>query len=123
MTNKIYDENIGLWYEQQGDYLLPCVTAPESVPIGVWGKRHLRYIKEHRKVFYTALKLSGKLNDHLADIDRQAEQMFFQLVDSTAKAEGITEQLKATDQMAWVGAMNNIRQRVTEWVNKEVIFV
>ncbi len=122
MTNKIYNKSNGLWYEQQGDYLLPCVTTPDSIPIGVWGQRHLRYIKEHRKVFYTALQLSGKLNDHLADIDRQADTMFFQLVNSTAKAEGITEQLKATDQMAWVGAMNNIRQRVTELVNREVIF-
>ncbi len=119
---KIFEQSNGLWYEQQGDYLLPCVTTPDSVPIGVWGQRHLRYIKEHRKAFYTALKLSGKLNDHLADIDCQAKTMFFQLVNSTAKAEGVTEQLKAVDQMAWVGAMNNIRQRVTELVNREVIF-
>lgn len=123
MKNSIYDETTGLWYEQQGDYLLPCVTAPDSIPIGIWGQRHLRYIKEHRKAFYTALKLSGKLNGYFADVDRQAEQMLFQLVNSTAEAEGINEQLKATDQIAWVGAMNNIRQRVTELINKEIIFI
>ena len=95
----------------------------EAQLIGIWGQRRLRYIKAHRKVLYTDLLLDGKLNAHLAEIDRQAEGMFFQLVDQMAAREGITEQLKVEDQMAWVGRMNNIRERATEIVNSDVIYI
>lgn len=119
-----FDENNGLWYELQGDYYLPCLKQPEEQAyIGIWGQRHLRYLKNHRKVFYVNLLTSGKLNNYLADIDRQAEGMFEQLVSQMAAAEGITEQLKATDQMAWVGRMNSIRNRAIEIVIREIIFI
>ncbi len=120
-----FDGNNGLWYELQGDYYLPCLKLPEEEQayIGIWGQRHLRYLKNHRKVFYVNLLTSGKLNNYLADIDRQAEEMFEQLVSQMAAAEGITEQLKATDQMAWVGRMNSIRNRAIEIVIREIIFI
>ena len=100
-----FDENNGLWYELQGDYYLPCLKLPEKEQphIGIWGQRHLRYLKKHHRVCYANLLTSGKLNSYLADIDQQAEGIFEQLVSQMAAAEGITEQLKATDQMAWVG--------------------
>ena len=124
MEKFIYDENNGLWYELQGDYYIPCLKLPdeEQVEIGVWGQRHLEYIKRHRKGFYTALILDCKLNRYLADINKQAEEMFDTLISQYKTAEGITEQLKAANQMEWVGRMNNIRQRVTEIVNEELIF-
>ena len=120
-----FDDRNGLWYELQGDYYLPCLELPEEEQayIGIWGQRHLRYLKNHRKVFYVNLLTSGKLNNYLADIDRQAEGMFEQLVSQMAAAEGITEQLKATDQMAWVGRMNSIRNRAIEIVIREIIFI
>ena len=124
MEKYIYNEQNGLWYELQGDYYIPCLVLDEeeTQPIGMWGRKHLRYIKEHRKALYTTLLISGKLNSHLAQIDNQATEMFERLVKQMAEKEGITEQLKALDQMAWVGAMNNIRNRAEEIVNAEVIF-
>ena len=126
MEKYITDERTGLKYELVGDYsLIAGDDAPEEEqkPIGVWGQRHLRYLKNHRKVLYANLLTSGKLDKYLADIDRQAEEMFEQLVNQMAASEGITEQLKAVDQMAWVGKMNNIRNRATEIVNSEIIFI
>jgi len=124
MEKVIYDEKNGLWYELQGDYYIPCLKLPEEEqqPIGVWGQRHLRYMKQHRKVLYINLLTSGKLNGYLADLDKQAEDMFFQLVKQMAEREGITEKLKADNQMEWVGRMNNIRSRATEIVNADLIY-
>ena len=119
-----YNEQNGLWYELQGDYYIPCLVLDEEdvQPIGMWGRKYLRYIKEHRPVLHTTLLLSGKLNSHLAEIDNRATVMFERLMKQLAEKEGITEQLKAQDQMVWVGAMNNIRNRAEEIVNAEVIF-
>ena len=124
MEKVIYDEKNGLWYELQGDYYIPCLKLPEEEqhPIGVWGQRHLRYIKQHRKVLYLNLLTSGKLNGYLADLDEQAEEMFDNLIMQYKKAEGITEKLKADNQLEWVGLMNNIRQTATEIVNAELIY-
>jgi hypothetical protein len=124
MEKYIFDESNGLWYELRGDYYFPCLTLPneEERPIGLWGQRHRRYLREHRRAVYTSLLLSGKLNRYLAHIDQQAEEMFFRLVKQMAEREGVTEQLKADDPMAWVGRMNNIRDRVTEIVNSEIIY-
>ena len=125
MKKIIYDEKNGLWYELQGDYYIPCLKLPEEEqqPIGVWGQWHLRYIKQNRKVLYLNLLTSGKLNGYLADIDKQAEDMFFQFVKQMAEREDITEQLKADNQMEWVARMNNIRSRATEIVNENLILV
>ena len=125
MEKVIYDEKNGLWYELQGDYYIPCLklSEEEQQPIGVWGQRHLRYIKQKRKVLYLNLLTNGKLNAYLADIDKQAEDMFSLLVKQMAKREGVTEQLKADNQMGWVNKMNNIRQRSAEFVNNEIIFI
>ena len=124
MEKVIYDEKNGLWYELQGDYYIPCLKLPEEEQqyVGVWGQRHLRYIKQHRKVLYTNLLTSGKLNGYLTDIDKQAVDMFSQLVKQIAEREGVTEQLKADSQMEWVGRMNNIRSRATEIVNHDIIY-
>lgn len=124
MEKYIYDEKNGLWYEKQDDYYLPCLelTEEENKPIGIWGQRHLRYIKEHKRVFYTNLLTSCKLNSYLADIDEQAENMFSRLVKGMAKNQGVTEHLKENDQMAWVRKMNAIRNAAIEVVNKEIIF-
>ena len=118
-------EQMGGTYSQVGDYLLPNITVSEesSEPIGVWGQRHARYLKEQRKVLYMNLLTSGKLNSHLAEIDKQAEDMFYRLVKKMAEKQGITEQLKAIDQMAWVGKMNAIRNAATEIINQELIYV
>ena len=124
MAKTIFEE-MGGAYVRQGDYLLPCLSLPaekENRPIGVWGQRHLRYLRQHRKVFYTNLLTSGKLDSYLADIDKQAEDMFFRLVEQMAEREGVTEQLKAENQMEWVGRMNNICSRAAEIVNAELIF-
>lgn len=124
MAKTIFEE-MGGTYVQQGDYDLPCLSLPaekENKPVGVWGQRHLRYLKQHRKVLYTNLLTSGKLNSYLADIDEQAEGMFIRLVKQMAEREGVTEQLKAKNQMEWVGRMNNIRSRVMEIVNAELIY-
>ena len=123
MDKYIYDEKNGLWYELRGDYYLPCLRLPETteVHIGIWGQRHRRYLKEHRKTAYTRLLTSGKLNRYLADIDHQAEELFSQLVSQMAAAEGVTETLKASDQMEWVRRPNSIRNRAREIVNSELI--
>ena len=115
-------EKMGGTYRQEGDYLLPNLNTLESVPVGIWGRRRRRYLREHRQSLYTALLLNGTLDAHLADIDRQAEEMFSQLVKQLADTEGVTEQLKAEYQMEWVGRMNNIRNRAAETVNAELIF-
>lgn len=120
---KSFFEQMGDTYYQTGDYLLPNLVPPESVPVGIWGQRRRRYLKTHQEPIYTALLLSGELNSHLSEIDAQAETMFFQLVKQMAEQKGITEQLKADNQMEWVGQMNNIRNRATELVNAELIFV
>lgn len=122
MKQHFTDEKTGISYTLQGDYYLPDLKLPaeEKQPIGVWGQRHLRYIKQHRKAFYTNLLTSGKLNSYLADIDRQAEEMFSRLVKKLAEKEYLTEQLKADNQMAWVGRMNNIRSRAMEIINEEL---
>ena len=119
-----FDENNGLWYELQGDYYLPCLKLPEEEQayIGIWGQCHLRYLKKHHRVRYADLLTSGKMNSYLADIDRQAEEMFERIVKQMAEAQGITEQLKAEDQMAWVGAMNSIHSAAEEVAMREVVF-
>ncbi|PWM15324.1 MAG: TnpV protein [Clostridia bacterium] len=118
-------EQAGGTYTMQGDYRLPDLELPpeKGQPIGVWGQRRLRYLKQHHKVLYYNLLTSGKLYSHLADTEEQAQQLFLRLVKEYAANEGITEQLKATDPMAWVQQMNNIRDRVTETVNADVVFV
>lgn len=124
MSKTIFEE-MGGAYVRQGDYNLPCLSLPtekENRLIGVWGQRHLRYLKQHRKVLYTNLLTSGKLNSYLADIDKQAEDMFLRLVKQMAEREGVSEQLKAENQMEWVGRMNNIRNRAMEIVNAELIY-
>lgn len=124
MAKTIFEE-MGGTYVRQGDYNLPCLSLPTekgSKPVGVWGQRHLRYLKQHRKVLYTNLLTSGKLNSYLADIDKQAENMFLRLVEQIANREGVTEQLKAENQIEWVGRMNNIRSRAMEIVNAELIY-
>ena len=117
-------EKMGGTYTQVGDYLLPDLklSEVEQQPIGVWGQRHRRYLKEHHRATYATLLTSGKLNGYLADIDRQAEELFSRLVKQMAEAEGITETLKATDPMEWVGRMNSIRGRAMEIVNSELIY-
>lgn len=124
MKKRIYNEQTGISYTLQGDYYLPGLKLPEQEdkPIGLWGQRHLKYIKQHRKILYINLMTSGKLNGYLADIDKQAEGMFFRLVKQMAEREGVTEQLKADNQMEWVVRMNNIRSIATEIVNNDIIY-
>ena len=123
MEKSLFEQNGGT-YRQVGNYLLPNITLPEeeNEPIGIWGQRHLHYLKQHRKILYTNLLTSGKLNSHLAEIDKQSEDMFFRVVKQLAEQEGITEQLKAENQMEWVGRMNNIRNRAEEVVYNEIIY-
>lgn len=118
-------EQLGGTYTQAGDYLLPNLTIPEEEqkPIGIWGQRHARYLKQHHRILYYNLLTSGKLNAHLTEIDRQAEGLFFRLVNQMAEREGVTEHLKAENQMEWVERMNNIRNRATEIVNNDLIFI
>lgn len=125
MDKYITDERTGLKYELVGDYYLIAGDdePEENQPIGVWGQWHLRYLKEHRRVRYANLLTSGKLNAYLADIDRQAEELFLRLVKQMADAEGITETLKANDQMEWVRRMNSIRNRAAEVANNEFILI
>ena len=119
-----YDDGNGLWYELQGDYYIPCLKLSDEnqVTIGIWGQRHLNYLRENKRVLLSGLQISGQLNSYLADIDRQAEEMFDCLLKQTIAAEGITENLKAADQMAWVGKMNHIRNRATEIVYADIIY-
>jgi len=123
MEKYIYDESNGLWYERQGTITsLPVLAGGKRTAIGLWGQQHLRYIREYRKALYTSLQLSGKLNSYLADVDQQAEERLDTIVQQMAQAQGVNEALKATDPMAWVGRMNNIRACATEIVNTELIF-
>ena len=115
-------EQMGGTYRQEGDYILPNLAVPESVPVGIWGQRRRQYLREHRKALYNALLLSGKLDSHLTDIKQQAEDMLSQFIKQMAAQEGISEQLKADSQMEWVGRMNNIRAAAEEIVNTEIIF-
>ena len=125
MDKYIYDKRNGLWYELQGDYYIPCLELPtekEERHIGVWGPRHRRYLKTHSKALYASLLTSGKLNGYLADIDRQADEMFSRLVKQLSEKEGVTETLKAENQMLWVQKMNNLRNAATEIVSSELIY-
>lgn len=123
MTKSFFEE-MGGRYEQQGDYLIPCLTLPteKETGIGVWGQRHLRYLKEYRRITYTNLLTSGRLNFYLADIDRQAQERFEMLTEQMKQAQGITEQLKVENTLEWVGRMNNIRACAMEVVNEENIY-
>ena len=123
MEKTIFEEMGGTYHEEKG-YLIPNLTLPpeEEKPIGIWGQRHLRYIKEHKRLFYINLLTSGKLNSYLADINEQAQDMFSLLVKQLAEKEGITEELKSTNQMAWIGAMNNIQARAREIVYADIIY-
>ena len=124
MEKFIYDNNNGLWYELHGDYYLPCLAIPEEEvhTIGIWGRKHRRYLREHRPIIYSDLVLSGKLYSYLADIDSQARNKLDLLVTQLAEKEGINGYLKAQDQLAWVRAMNNIRNRAEEIVLEELIY-
>ena len=125
MTKTIFEE-MGGAYVRQGDYFIPCLTLPaekETKPIGVWGQRHKRYLREHKRATYTTLLTSGKMNSNLADIEEQAEEMFFRLVEQMAERESVTEQLKAGNQLEWVQKMNGIRNRAVEIVNTELIYM
>ena len=124
MEEYIYNSSNGLWYELHVDYYIPCLVLPdaEGRPVGIWGRKHLDYIKEHRPVLYADLVLSGKLYSYLADIDTQARNKLDLLVTQLAEKGGINEQLKARDQLAWVRAMNNIRNRAEEIVLQELIY-
>ena len=117
-------EQMGGTYREENGYLIPNLTLPgeEQVEIGVWGQRYLRYIKQYHKVRYINLLTSGKLNGYLADIDKRAEDMFFRLVEQMAEREGVTERLKADNQMEWVARMNNIRSRATEFITENIIY-
>ena len=123
MKQHYMDEKTGISYTLQGDSYLPDFVLPaeENRSVGVWGQRHLRYLKQHCKVLYTNLLTSGKLRSYLANIDEQAETMFFRLVEQMAQLNGVTESLKASDQMAWVQKMNNIRNSAQEIVYAELI--
>lgn len=124
MQKNIYNEQTGISYTLQGNYYLPDLTLPpeEEKHIGVWGQRHLRYLKQHRRILYTNLLTSGRLNSYLADIDEQAENMFLKLVEQMAEHEGISEKLKSEHPMEWIGRMNALRESAVEIVNAEVIF-
>ena len=117
-------EQLGGTYRKESDYLIPCLTVPaeEEQPIGVWGQRHLDYLKQYRKVTYTNLLTSGRLNTYLADIDRQAQERFERLIESMKQAQGITERLKEENALEWVQHLNNIRACARETVNKEIIY-
>lgn len=115
-------EQLGGTYHWEGDYLLPDLVAPESPKIGIWGQRRLAYLQERQKTLYTAMLLGGKLNAHLEEVDKAAAEMYDRLLEQFKKAEGVTESLKTADQMAWCQHMNSIRNRVTEIVNKELIY-
>ena len=124
MEKRIYDENNGLWYARQGDYDLPELALPpeKEKPIGLWGQRHLQYLKEHKQLVYINLLTSGRLNEYLASVDEQAEDMFSRLVKEYADRQEVTEQLKAENQILWIQKMNNIRVCVKEVVESEIIY-
>lgn len=124
MDKYIYDDKNGLWYELQGDYYIPCLILPaeKEQPIGLWGQRHKHYLQEHKRTVYISLLTSGKLNNYLADIDEQATEMMFRLVEQMADKEGVTEQLKVENPMLWVGRMNEIQARAREIVYADIIY-
>ena len=123
MAKSLFEE-LGGRYERQGDYLIPCITVPteEEQPIGIWGQRHLDYLKQYRKVTYTNLLTSGRLNTYLADIDRQAQERFERLIEGMKQAQGITERLKEENALEWVQRLNNVRACAREIVEKEIIY-
>lgn len=123
MEKTIFEQMGGTYHEENG-YLIPDLTLPpeEEKPIGIWGQRHLRYIREHKRLFYVNLLTSGKLNSHLAEINEKAEKLFFRLVKQMTECESITEQLKANNQFEWVRKMNNIQNRVIEIINANLIY-
>ena len=123
MDKYIYDDKNGLWYELQGDYYIPCLILPaeKEQPIGLWGQRHKHYLQEHKRTVYISLLTSGELNNYLADIDEQATEMMFRLVEQMADKEGVTEQLKVENPMLWVGRMNEIQARAREIVYADII--
>ena len=125
MENRIYDENNSLWYAKQGDYYLPELALPpeEEKPIGIWGQRHLQYLKEHKQFVYINLLTSGRLNEYLASVDEQAEDMFSRLAEEYADRQGVTERLKAENQILWVQKMNNIRMCVREIVERVILYL
>ena len=122
MQETIYDPKTGLHYKLVGDYYISLVKAPEPPNIGIWGHRRLDYLKNHRRVICHSMMIKETLNAHLEEVDRTATEMFDRLIKQFATAEGVTEDLKATDQLEWVARMNNIHSRVTEIVNNELIF-
>ena len=124
MDKYIFDESNGLWYELQGDYYNPCLilSEEETQPIGLWGQRHKQYLKEHRHIVYTTMLIDGTLNRYLADINQQAEQMFHRLIDEMAQKQGVTEQLKAENQMEWVQQMHTCKAQAEEIVKFELIY-
>lgn len=125
MDKYIYDESNGLWYELQGDYYIPCLILPtekEYKPIGLWGQRHKRYLQEHKRAVYITFLTSGKLNCYLTDIDEQATEMIFRLVEQMADKESVTEQLKVEKPMLWVDRMNEIQTRAREIVYVDIIY-
>ena len=125
MDKYIYDDKNGLWYELQGDYYIPCLILPaeKEQPIGLWGQRHLRYLKEYRRNTYTMLLTSGKLNTYLADIDKQAQERMERLTEQMKGAQGITKQLKAENALEWTQRINNIRACAKEIIDRELIYI
>ena len=122
MERYMFDEKNNLWYELVGDYYLPCVTIPVIDELGPWGRLRLRHLRNHQNGIYTGMLLSGKLENHLAEINAKAEEMFERLIEEMSEDEGISEELKAHDQMSWVQQMNSIRSRAAEIVREELIY-
>ena len=122
MEKYVFDEINGLWYELHGDYYLPCVTAPERKPVGIFGNRYRKHLKQHKNPVYTATLLAGALEDHVAEIDREAEELLDRLIKQMAEQEVIIEQVKARNSMEWVRRMNNIRNLAVEVVNNDLIY-
>ena len=122
MDKYIYDENNVLWYERCGDYYLPCLTLPEQKSVGKWGQKYRAYLRKHRSEVYNAFQSNGTLEKRVAEIDLQAEEMFERLVEQIATRRGVTQQLKADDQMAWVSAMNHVRSIAEEVVLSDLIY-
>lgn len=120
MEKLIYDSSNGLWYELRGDYYIPCLSLPETKPIGRWGRKHLRYLQDHRRILYSTLLLNGKLNNYLLRVDHEAQELFDHLMTRLIEKEEITEQLKEQDQIAWVRAMNTVHNTAEEIVNDEI---
>ena len=121
MEKLIYDSSHGLWYELQGDYYIPCLSIPVTKPVGKWGRKHLQYLQDHRRLLYSTLLLSGKMNSYLLNVDREAQEMFDRLMTHLIEKEGITEQLKEQNQIAWIRAINTVLNIAEEVVNDEVV--